>query len=82
MKRTHDEWPLALPLAALFVVCFFAPFVVLVAMSLHADAQMQTWSIAQYVKFFGDAFNLGILASTSNWNLLPERVFSFLNYSG
>ena len=64
MKRTHDEWPLALPLAALFVVCFFAPFVVLVAMSLHADAQMQTWSIAQYVKFFGDAFNLGILAST------------------
>src|SRR6185437_6746878 len=64
MKRTHDEWPLALPLAALFVVCFFAPFVVLVAMSLHADAQMQTWSIAQYVKFFGDAFNLSILAST------------------
>ena len=64
MKRTHDEWPLALPLAALFVVCFFAPFVVLVAMSLHADAQMQTWSIAQYVKFFGDAFNLGMLAST------------------
>ena len=59
-----DEWPLALPLAALFVVCFFAPFVVLVAMSLHADAQMQTWSIAQYVKFFGDAFNLSILAST------------------
>jgi len=64
MKRTHDEWPLALPLAALFVVCFFAPFVVLVAMSLHADAQMQTWSIAQYVKFFGDTFNLSILAST------------------
>ena len=59
-----DEWPLALPLAALFVVCFVAPFVVLVAMSLHADAQMQTWSVAQYVKFFGDTFNLSILVGT------------------
>ena len=64
MKAAHDEWPLALPLAALFVVCFVAPFVVLVAMSLHADAQMQTWSVAQYVKFFGDTFNLGILGGT------------------
>jgi putative spermidine/putrescine transport system permease protein len=59
-----DEWPLALPLAALFVVCFIAPFVVLVAMSLHADAQMTTWSVAQYVKFFGDTFNLSILGGT------------------
>lgn len=59
-----DEWPLALPLAALFVVCFIAPFVVLVAMSLHADAQMKTWSVAQYVKFFGDTFNLSILGGT------------------
>jgi putative spermidine/putrescine transport system permease protein len=64
MKAAHDEWPLALPLAALFVVCFVAPFVVLVAMSLHADTQMQTWSVAQYVKFFGDTFNLGILGGT------------------
>jgi len=64
MKRAHDEWPLALPLAALFVACFVAPFVVLVAMSLHADAQMQTWSFAQYVKFFGDTFNLSILGGT------------------
>ena len=64
MKRAYDEWPLALPLAALFVVCFVAPFVVLVAMSLHADAQMQTWSFAQYVKFFGDTFNLSILGGT------------------
>ena len=64
MKRAHDEWPLALPLAALFVVCFVAPFVILVTMSLHADAQMQTWSVAQYVKFFGDTFNLSILGGT------------------
>ena len=61
---THDEWPLALPLAALFVVCFLAPFAVLVGLSLHAEPEMRTWSLGQYAKFFGDTFNLGILAST------------------
>jgi putative spermidine/putrescine transport system permease protein len=59
-----DAWPLALPLAALFVVFFVAPFCVLVALSLHADAQMHAFSVAQYAKFFGDTFNLGILWST------------------
>ena len=62
--RLSDEWPLALPLAALFVVCFVAPFCVLLALSLHADAAMKAYSLAQYAKFFGDAFNLSILWST------------------
>ena len=60
----RGEWPLALPLAALFVVFFVAPFVVLVGLSLHGEAEMRTFSLAQYVKFFGDTFNLGILWST------------------
>ena len=63
-SMTHDEWPLALPLAALFVVCFLAPFAVLVGLSLHAEPEMRTWSLGQYAKFFGDTFNLSILAST------------------
>ena len=61
---SRDEWPLALPLAALFIVCFVAPFFVLLALSLHADAQSSALSIAQYAKFFGDTFNLSILWST------------------
>src|SRR5438270_9656084 len=60
----RDEWPLALPLAALFVVCFIAPFFVLLALSLHAEPGMRGLSIAEYVKFFGDTFNLSILWST------------------
>jgi len=59
-----DEWPLALPLAALFVVCFVAPFFVLLALSLAKDTDVQAFSIAQYAKFFGDTFNLSILWST------------------
>jgi len=60
----HDEWPLALPLAAFFVVCFVAPLVVLVALSLHAEPELATFSLAQYAKFFGDTFNLSILWAT------------------
>jgi putative spermidine/putrescine transport system permease protein len=63
-SATRDEWPLALPLAALFIVCFVAPFFVLLALSLHADAQSRAFSVAQYAKFFGDTFNLSILWST------------------
>ncbi len=60
----HDEWPLALPLAALFIVCFVAPLIVLVGVSLHGEPEMSTFSFAQYTKFLGDAFNLSILWST------------------
>ena len=48
----------------LFIVCFVAPLIVLVAMSAYAEPAMRTLSFAQYTKFFGDAFNLGILWST------------------
>ena len=60
-----SEWPLALPLAALFIVFFVAPLVVLVGVSLYAEPAMKTLSIAQYAKFFGDVFNLSILWSTA-----------------
>ncbi|HLX29996.1 MAG TPA: ABC transporter permease [Casimicrobiaceae bacterium] len=60
----RDEWPLALPLAALFVAFFVAPFFVLLALSLRVDVQVHALSFAQYAKFFGDTFNLSILWST------------------
>jgi putative spermidine/putrescine transport system permease protein len=58
------QWPLALPLAALFVAFFVAPLVVLAGLSLYAEPAMRTLSLAQYVKFFGDTFNLSILGAT------------------
>jgi putative spermidine/putrescine transport system permease protein len=56
--------PLALPLVAVFAVCFIAPLAVLVAVSLFAEPEMRTLSLAQYAKFFGDPFNLSILWGT------------------
>jgi putative spermidine/putrescine transport system permease protein len=55
---------LALPLAALFVAFFVAPLLVLLALSLHADVTMKTWTIGNYARFFSDRFNYSILIDT------------------
>ena len=59
-----SRWPLALPLAALFVAFFVAPLLVLAGVSLYAEPAMRSLSLAQYAKFFGDTFNLSILWAT------------------
>jgi putative spermidine/putrescine transport system permease protein len=53
-----------LPLAALFVAFFIAPLFVLLVLSLHGDAAMRTWTLANYVTFFTDPFNYSILWDT------------------
>ncbi len=58
------ESRLVLPLTALFVAFFVAPLVVLIALSLHGEAAMKTWTFANYLKFFGDPFNYSILWET------------------
>jgi putative spermidine/putrescine transport system permease protein len=58
------ESRLVLPLAALFVAFFVAPLVVLIALSLHGEAAMRTWTLANYLKFFTDPFNYSILWET------------------
>ena len=58
------ESRLALPLAALFVAFFVAPLCVLIVLSLHGEAAMRTWTFANYLKFFTDAFNYSILFET------------------
>lgn len=54
----------ALPLALFFAVFVFAPLLLLGYVSLHNDMAIKEPGIAQYVKFLGDAFNLGILGQT------------------
>jgi putative spermidine/putrescine transport system permease protein len=59
-----EQSRLVLPLAALFVAFFVAPLIVLIALSLHGEAAMRTWTLANYAKFFGDPFNYSILWET------------------
>jgi putative spermidine/putrescine transport system permease protein len=55
---------LALPLAAVFVVCFVAPLFVLLVLSLHGDVPMTTWTVQNYLSFFTDRFSYSILIDT------------------
>jgi putative spermidine/putrescine transport system permease protein len=55
---------LALPLAALFVAFFVAPLLVLLALSLHGDVAMSSWTLSNYTKFFTDSFSYSILFDT------------------
>jgi len=61
---SKDESPLVLPLAALFVAFFVAPLCVLIALSLSKDANIASFTIVNYTKFFGDRFNYAILFET------------------
>jgi putative spermidine/putrescine transport system permease protein len=58
------EWQLALPLGLIFIFFFVAPLVGLAIVSLCGEPNFRTISLAQYARFFGDAFNLGILVDT------------------
>ena len=53
-----------LPLTLFFAVFVFAPLLLLGYVSLHNDMAIQQAGLAQYVKFLGDGFNLGILGQT------------------
>jgi putative spermidine/putrescine transport system permease protein len=59
-----SDLKLVLPLAAVFAVFFASPLLVLVALSLSRDAEMNALTLGHYTKFFTDAFNYSILWST------------------
>lgn len=59
-----SESQLALPLAAVFVAFFVAPLAILVVLSLYAEPELKTFTLAHYLKFFTDPFNYSILFDT------------------
>ena len=62
--KIDGEALLALPLALFFLVTFVAPLGILVIISLFRTPQFETFGLDQYARFFGDPFNLRVLAET------------------
>jgi putative spermidine/putrescine transport system permease protein len=54
----------AVPLAALFLVAFLLPLLMLIFVSLFRTPQFQAMGADQYVRFLSDAFNLRVLLDT------------------
>ena len=61
---TRYDMRLAAPLAGFYLLFFIAPLVLLAIVSLYADVEMKSFSLAQYVRFLFDPFSLSVLAST------------------
>ena len=53
-----------LPLALFFCVFVLVPLLLLGYISLHNDMAFKQFGVEQYFKFFGDAFNMGVLGQT------------------
>jgi len=62
--RLAEAWQLVLPLTLFFVVFVFAPLGLLGLVSAYNEPELRTMGLAQYAKFFGDAFNVNILVQT------------------
>ena len=62
--KTFRAFLPALPLTLFFAVFVLMPLVLLGFVSLHNDMELKQAGVAQYFKFFGDEFNLGVLGQT------------------
>lgn len=60
----HSPLGLALPLGLFFAVFVILPLLLLLYVSLHADAGMTQLGLKQYGRFLGDAFNRAVLFKT------------------
>ena len=54
----------AVPLAALFLVTFLLPLLILIFISLFRTPQFTDMGADQYVRFLSDSFNIGVLIDT------------------
>jgi putative spermidine/putrescine transport system permease protein len=64
LRALRHEGALALPLALYSAFFFMVPLLLLVAISLFVNDDLEAMGLDQYRKFFGDAFNWGVLAAT------------------
>jgi putative spermidine/putrescine transport system permease protein len=70
----------ALPLAALFLVAFMLPLLILVFLSLFKTPQFRAMGLDQYAHFFGDLFSIGVLADTLKLGAEVATLTLFLAY--
>ncbi|BDG71710.1 ABC transporter permease [Roseomonas fluvialis] len=74
------DWQLAAPLALFYVAFVFAPIGLLVAVSFAESPEFDTFSLHQYARVFGDAYQRGILADTLQIGAQTTAVTVLLAY--
>jgi len=79
-RRFSRDWLLVVPLALFFVVFVGAPLALVAFISLHNDTAMTHFGVRQYLLFFGDGYNRGILWETLGLGVATTVVTAVLGY--
>jgi putative spermidine/putrescine transport system permease protein len=79
-SRMPRDWLLVLPLALFFVAFVGVPLGLVALISLHSDVAMAHFGIRQYLLFFGDSYNRGILWQTLTLGAATTLVTVVLGY--
>jgi len=79
-NRLVSDWWLTLPMGLFFLIFVAVPLLLLAAISFHNDAAMTHWGPDQYLRFFSDSYNRGVLWSTVGLGLATTAVCIVLGY--
>lgn len=79
-ERRPSVAAMAAPLALFYLLFFCGPLLILVAVSLFDSSKFSTMGLSNYVTFFGDVYNLGVLVDTLRLGLLVMAVSAVLGY--
>ena len=78
--KAGKGWALVLPLTLFLVLFYLSPIVLMVITSLSPGGDGSGLSLSQYVKFFGDGFNLKVLWETVWLGIKTTLVCLLLGY--
>ncbi len=76
----RPQWALATPLGLAYAVFFAAPLLLLLWVSLHNDNELTQPGIANWIKFLGDPFYVGVVFKTLKLGLLTVLAATVLSY--
>lgn len=74
------DWRLATPLGLTYLAFFFAPLLLLLWVSFHNDNELTEFGFANWAKFLGDPFYVGVVFKTLKLGLLTVLATTVLSY--
>ena len=79
-ERTGVEWRLAAPLGTTYLAFFAAPLLILLVMSFSVDDNLGGFTLASWIKFWGDPFYRGVVWDTLRLGLIAVAVTTLFAY--
>lgn len=79
-ERIGVEWRLAAPLGLTYLIFFAAPLLILLVMSFSVDDNLGGFTLASWIKFWGDSFYRGVVWDTLRLGMIAVAVTTVFAY--